>query len=214
MTALLLKPPQFPMNNVQLLNQNCLFGKRTFTLNGKLTSDFHYGNDYMGLNTGSEPIVAPADGKCIYLTENDGTGCKTIILAHGGLFDDGSILITKHAHCSKFLINLNDKVTRDQPVAMEGMTGNASGNHDHTETWIIPAHIWFGGKNYYSYKFSDREKYAVDPLTIYHLYPHQQALGWGRERLLRLPEKPTAELQKNTNIDKAKKLLQQVMDLL
>ena len=168
----------------------------------------------MGLNAGSETIVAPADGKCIYLTENDGTGCKTLILAHGGLFDDGSVLITKHAHCSKFLIKLNDKVTRDQPVAMEGMTGNASGNHDHTETWILPAKVWFDGKKYYEYKFSDREKYAVDPLTVYHLYPHQKALGWGMERLLWIPDEPAAEPPKESNIDKAKKLLQQVMDLL
>ncbi len=210
----LVQYPQFPMNNVQLLNQNCLFGKRTFTLNGKLASDFHFGNDYMGLNTGSEQIVAPADGKCIYLTENDGTGCKTLILAHGGLFDDGSVLLTKHSHCSKFFVKVGELVKRDQPVAMEGMTGNASGNHDHTETWIVPANVWFNGKKYYSYKFSDREKYAVDPLTIYHLYPHQKAMGWGMERLLQLPDEPITESPKENNIEKAKKLLQQVIDLL
>ncbi len=136
MTEALVNPPQFPMNNVQIYNENCLFGKRTITINGKISKDMHYGFDLMGLT-----IVAPADGKCIYLTENDGTGCKMLILAYGGLFDDGSMLITKHAHCSKFLVKLNDKVLRNQPVAMEGMTDNASGNHDHTETWIIPAHI-------------------------------------------------------------------------
>lgn len=204
----LVQYPQFPMNTVQMANQNCLFGNRSYTLNGKKVSDFHYGIDLMGDSTSKEPIVAPADGKCIYLTENDGTGSKTIVLAHGGLFHDGSVLLTKHAHCERFLVKVNEKVTRNQVVAIEGMTGNASGPHDHTETWVIPSDIWFNGTSYYTYRFSDQKLYAKDPLTIYRLYPHQQAAGWGKERYLILPE------QEQTTIPKIMKLLEEALQLL
>ncbi len=200
--------PQFPMNAVQLANQNCLYGKRTYTQNGKTVSDFHYGIDLMGANNGKETIVAPADGKCIYLTENDGTGSKTIVLAHGGLMEDGSVLLTKHAHCDRFLVKVNEKVTRNQAVAIEGMTGNASGPHDHTETWIIPPHIWFNGISYYTYSFADQKLYAKDPLTIYRLYPHQEAFGFGKERYLKLPQ------QENKIIERVQKLLEEALALL
>lgn len=205
----LLTYPQYPMNHVQVLNQNALFGPRSYSDNQKIINDYHYGIDLLGKDMSAEDLVSPADGKCIYLTHNDGSGAKTIVLAHGGLFDDGSVLLTKHAHCSSFNVNVNDIVKRNQVFAKEGKTGNATGNHDHTETWIIPAKVWYDGQTYYRYQFSDRERYAVDPLTIYRVYPHQKKIGWNTALFIDLPAIPTDERKQ-----KVIRLLEEALQLL
>lgn len=84
----------------------------------------HDGLDIRG--RGGEPIHAAREGRVAFSGWRNGYG-NTVMLEHGGG------VTTLYAHASALLVAAGDSVTRGQPVARVGATGNAQGNHLHFE---------------------------------------------------------------------------------
>jgi len=95
--------------------------------------EFHSGIDIAGGSVMGKPIVA-ADGGTVKLANynpNNSSGYGMyIIIDHGGGFT------TLYAHCSAIKVNVGDKVTKGQEIALVGQTGDATGPHLHFEVRI------------------------------------------------------------------------------
>ncbi len=87
-------------------------------------SHVHAGLDINGKH--GEPVRSAADGTVTYSSGMRGYG-KTVIIDHG----DG--LKTLYGHNTALLVQVGDKVSRGQPIAKVGRTGNASTDHVHFE---------------------------------------------------------------------------------
>jgi murein DD-endopeptidase MepM/ murein hydrolase activator NlpD len=75
------------------------------------------------------PIVAPASGKVISVSNEPGYGNTFQI-------DHGNGIVTKFAHCSRIVVHLGQLVTRGQLIATVGNTGLATGPHLHYEVHV------------------------------------------------------------------------------
>lgn len=140
--------------------------RRIKAANGVMVEDIHNGRDYIG----DPNLIAVADGKVLFVTENDGTGSKTIVTAHGGILPNGYVLATLFAHCAGFIgkPKKNDPIVKNQIIAKMGMTGNATGIHLHCSMYAIPPEVWKNpttGK-YYEFDYKTREKYQIDPALV------------------------------------------------
>lgn len=72
------------------------------------------------------PIHAAAAGRVVFSGWKSGYG-NTVIVDHG----EG--VTTLYAHAVERWVEAGDRVTRGEPIAAVGATGNASGNHLHFE---------------------------------------------------------------------------------
>jgi hypothetical protein len=72
------------------------------------------------------PIVAAADGVVTSVFENGGYG-RMVIVNHG------RGLVTRYAHCSRFLVQQGQRVKRGDIIAEVGSTGIATAPHLHYE---------------------------------------------------------------------------------
>ena len=100
-------------------------------LKGKILSEFGIRNKtvHNGIDIGApvgEPIYAALDGKVVFVGVQRGYG-NVVLLEH----DD--FIITVYAHNERNLVRLGDYVTKGQPIATVGQTGNASCPHLHFE---------------------------------------------------------------------------------
>ena len=88
------------------------------------------------------PIIAPAGGRVIEVTKEEGYGNLAAI-------DHGYGIITRYAHCSKLLVRVGQVVHRGDEIALVGNTGLATSSHLHYEVevhgktvnpknWIFP----------------------------------------------------------------------------
>ena len=147
--------------------------KTTNSVTGRSTniSDCHNGVDIVS-RTGDKNLLALADGKVLYITNDDGTGSKTLVTAHGGLLPNGHVLLVLYAHCDSFKVKAkNDKVTKGQTIAIMGKTGNASGVHLHCSMYSIPPEVWHTPSGqWYSWDYSTREQYEINPNLVLGLY--------------------------------------------
>jgi len=84
----------------------------------------HTGLDINGRK--GDPVTAAGDGTVTHSSAMRGYG-KTVIIDHGGGIK------TLYAHNTALLVHVGDKVTRGQPIAKVGRTGNASTDHVHFE---------------------------------------------------------------------------------
>lgn len=75
------------------------------------------------------PIIAPASGRVIVVTNEPGYGNTFQI-------DHGNGIITKFAHCSRIVVHVGQQVTRGQLIATVGNTGLATGPHLHYEVHV------------------------------------------------------------------------------
>jgi murein DD-endopeptidase MepM/ murein hydrolase activator NlpD len=75
------------------------------------------------------PIIAPASGRVISVTNEAGYGNTFQI-------DHGNGIVTKFAHCSRIVVHVGDLVTRGQLIATVGNTGLATGPHLHYEVHV------------------------------------------------------------------------------
>jgi murein DD-endopeptidase MepM/ murein hydrolase activator NlpD len=75
------------------------------------------------------PIHAAAGGVVIMSGWRDGYG-KTVVIDHGGGVS------TLYGHCSKLLVEVDDKVEQGDTIALVGSTGLATGPHVHFEKRI------------------------------------------------------------------------------
>jgi murein DD-endopeptidase MepM/ murein hydrolase activator NlpD len=88
------------------------------------------------------PIIAPAGGRVIEVTREEGYGNLVAI-------DHGYGIITRYAHCSKILVRVGQVVHRGAEIALVGNTGLSTSSHLHYEVevhgktvnpknWIFP----------------------------------------------------------------------------
>jgi murein DD-endopeptidase MepM/ murein hydrolase activator NlpD len=88
------------------------------------------------------PIIAPAGGRVIEVTKEEGYGLLVAI-------DHGYGIITRYAHCSKILVRVGQRVRRGDEIALVGNTGLSTSSHLHYEVevhgktvnpkdWIFP----------------------------------------------------------------------------
>jgi murein DD-endopeptidase MepM/ murein hydrolase activator NlpD len=75
------------------------------------------------------PIVAPATGRVISVTNEPGYGNTFQI-------DHGNGIVTRFAHCSRIVVHVGQQVTRGQLIATVGNTGLATGPHLHYEVHV------------------------------------------------------------------------------
>lgn len=87
----------------------------------------HTGLD-IGAGAGT-PILAAADGVVTHASPM-GTYGNLVIVSHNNGVE------TYYAHCSRILVNVGQKVSAGQSLALVGSTGNSTGNHLHFEVRI------------------------------------------------------------------------------
>lgn len=75
------------------------------------------------------PIIAPASGRVISVTNEPGYGNTFQI-------DHGNGIVTRFAHCSRIVVHVGQSVTRGQLIATVGNTGLATGPHLHYEVHV------------------------------------------------------------------------------
>jgi murein DD-endopeptidase MepM/ murein hydrolase activator NlpD len=75
------------------------------------------------------PIIAPAGGRVIEVTREEGYGNLVAI-------DHGYGIITRYAHCSKMLVRVGQRVRRGDEIALVGNTGLATSSHLHYEVEV------------------------------------------------------------------------------
>ncbi len=96
------------------------FGYRKSPFTGR--REFHKGYD-ISTKKGS-PILATADGVVTFVGRKGLMG-NTIIINHG------HGMVTRYAHCDKFLKKRGEKVERWEQIATVGNTGRSTGPHVH-----------------------------------------------------------------------------------
>ena len=101
------------------------FGYRISPFTGR--REFHKGYDIASRQ--GESILATADG-VVTFTGQKGLLGKCIIIDHG------HGMVTRYAHCDKFLKKRGDKVKRWEPVATVGNTGRSTGPHVHYQVYL------------------------------------------------------------------------------
>jgi murein DD-endopeptidase MepM/ murein hydrolase activator NlpD len=109
---------------------------------------FHYG--HYGIDVAAQygtPIVAPLAGTIVFAGWNNNGGGYQVWISHGGG------IYSAHHHMSSVSVHVGQYVARGQLIGHIGMTGWATGPHDHFEVWIG-----------YPWKSSS---YRVNPLNYY-----------------------------------------------
>lgn len=122
-------------------------------------SDRHNGIDIVGAN---DDLLALYSGEVFYLTENDGTGCKTIVIKHTWKY--GLTLLVQYSHCASFEVKVGDKVSKGDKVATMGNTGRSTGKHLHCSMYVLsPLNEWV-------WNYKTRSLYEINPNEILNLY--------------------------------------------
>jgi murein DD-endopeptidase MepM/ murein hydrolase activator NlpD len=109
---------------------------------------FHYG--HYGIDIAAQygtPIVSPLSGTVVFAGWNNNGGGYQVWINHGGG------IYSAHHHMSSVSVHAGQYVARGQLIGHIGMTGWATGPHDHFEVWIG-----------YPWKSSS---YRVNPLHYY-----------------------------------------------
>lgn len=100
-------------------------------LNGRVVSEFGIRNNipHNGIDIAApigEPIHAALNGKVVFSGTQRGYG-NVIVLEHD------NYIMTVYAHNERNLVRLGETVSRGQPIATVGQSGNATGPHLHFE---------------------------------------------------------------------------------
>ena len=148
---------QYPMQRIAVTAGFAMYNP--FATNPSM----HYAIDISRTQPQSFNVHAANDGKVV-LSLYDSAGGN--IIAIQGYYNEKKDIVTRYAHLSIRSVFRGDTVTRGQVIGIQGNTGTATtGQHLHFETWIVP-------KNY-TYSFSDRPKYTVDPISVCQLLENQ-----------------------------------------
>lgn len=128
------------------------YGNRSYTYQGKKTSDFHRGVDLVANpNKKNEEILAFADGEVTAVQKTGvqyGTGCYVRIKHNNGYYT-----LYYHLKSGSIVVNKGDKVKKGQKLGIIGTTGQSTGVHLHfqidkgsSSTSIDPYDYVFNGK--------------------------------------------------------------------
>lgn len=139
------------------------FGQRVDPIT-KVTS-YHYGVDLGWHKYEGEKVYAIYDSTLVEEGYDKNLGNYTVFK-----YDKkNNTIIYRFLHLkNRTTIKVGEKVKQKAIVGYMGSTGYSTGTHLHFEYWICPKG--------YNYKFSDRGKYAVDPLKHCYLF-YDQASG-------------------------------------
>ncbi len=103
----------------------------SWPLKGVLTSgygirngSFHHGID---IAAATKTVIKAAESGKVELAGWSGSYGNCLLIEHGQQWE------TRYAHASKLLVKKGDYVTKGQPVALVGSTGNSTGPHLHFE---------------------------------------------------------------------------------
>ena len=159
--------PQYPQDYVNITSG---WGKRSFMLNGKPYSDFHYGIDAIGNNTKvGDRIKAVLDGEVIEIRTNQYKTTIMIIRHKVNSAGDGLCWLSKYCHWVNPRVKVGDKVKQGQWIADEGAEGKyVTGPHLHFELW----RSWNYRTNEDILKL-DSKGMALNPLPHLRVAPHQ-----------------------------------------
>ena len=128
-------------------------------------SSYHYGVDLGWNKYQGEKVYAIYDSTLVEEGYDKNWGNYTVFK-----YDKkNNTIIYRFLHLkNRTTIKVGEKVKQKAIVGYMGSTGYSTGTHLHFEYWICPKG--------YNYKFSDRGKYAVDPLKHCYLF-YDQASG-------------------------------------
>lgn len=168
------------------------FGNRTYVLNGKQVSDFHYGVDY-GTNGIKLVQHAIEKGKIKHITTTGSLG-NCIYIEYPRLNK-----IFQHAHLDKINVKVGQVVDNNTRLGLTGATGTATGIHLHLG--MFPLKNW--SKSYYQRGWEDVSEYVYPTKTIDELAKEVIASKWDnfpkRKELLEKAGYSYAEVQKRVN---------------
>ena len=127
-------------------------------------SSYHYGVDLGWNKYEGEKVYAIYDSTLVEEGYDKNLGNYTVFK-----YDKkNNTIIYRFLHLkNRTSIKVGEKVKQQTVVGYMGSTGYSTGTHLHFEYWICPKG--------YNYKFSDRGKYAVDPLKHCYLFDNQTA---------------------------------------
>jgi murein DD-endopeptidase MepM/ murein hydrolase activator NlpD len=99
--------------------------------NNYISQYFHYGHYALDIAAQyGTPIVSPLAGTVIFAGwKNNGGGYQVWISHGGGIYTD-------HHHMSSVSVSVGQSLARGQLIGHIGMSGWATGPHDHFEVWI------------------------------------------------------------------------------
>jgi hypothetical protein len=80
-------------------------------------------------------IIAPAGGIVTTVYNNEPGYGKLVAIDHG------NGIVTRYAHCSRILVQVGQRVQRNQEIAQVGNTGISTGPHLHYEVIISGKHV-------------------------------------------------------------------------
>ncbi len=145
---------QFPMQKIGITAE---FGP--YTVSG--VKKPHNGCDICAQ---SDRTVCAAHGGEVLASFYDAAGGNMVVVQ--GEFNEKSDVITRYAHLAARTVKTGERVARGQKLGEQGETGSACfGRHLHFETWLVPKG--------YTYRYTDRSRYSVDPLSVCHLMQGQ-----------------------------------------
>jgi murein DD-endopeptidase MepM/ murein hydrolase activator NlpD len=116
-------------------------------------TDFHPGIDF-GMLMRADDVSAVADGVVKYKQFDAGGYGYYLVIEHDGY-------CSLYAHLRDRIVNIGDKVTEGQKIAVKGTSGSSTGIHLHFEIRECPySKFW---QRFYNGEW----KYAVDPEKFY-----------------------------------------------
>lgn len=91
-----------------------------------------YGGHHTGIDIAgsSGSTIVAADGGVVTFAGWQGSYGNLVIINHG------NGLVTRYAHCSKFLVSVGQRVSQGQAIARRGSTGHSTGPHLHFEVMV------------------------------------------------------------------------------
>jgi len=102
-------------------------GRLNWPVSGYISQSFggrHTGIDIAGP---SGTTITAADGGVVTFAGYQGSYGYIVIINHG------NGLVTRYAHCSRFLVSSGQSVSQGQAIALRGSTGHSTGPHVHFE---------------------------------------------------------------------------------
>lgn len=163
------------------------FGMRKDPISG--VSSYHYGTDFGWNKYQGEPVYAANTGKIVYEGYDSNLGNYVVLKYTNG----NNTIINRYLHLkNRALVRVNQNVKRGQILGYMGATGYVTGVHLHFEYWICP-------KNY-TYKYSDRPKYAKNPLNYCYLFEDQEVSKSSSSIVKRVVGTPVVRNSKRSQI--------------
>lgn len=112
------------------------YGNRTYYLNGKLVSDFHYGMDISQTGHGAN-VYSMADGRVAFITYQSNCGGNMVYVHHNV---KGQAYTTAYFHLSYIAVSVGDTVTTKTVIG--GVGGNKQ--YEYWDTCSTGTHLHIG----------------------------------------------------------------------